>query len=42
MSDIQVFRLTGGEAVELSSIAASKEKGLQSRIEAHMLAFLGV
>lgn len=42
MSDIQLFRLTGGDAVELSSRAASVEKQLQSLIEAQMPTFLGV
>lgn len=42
MSDIQLFRLTGGEAVELSSRAAAVEKQLQSLIEAQMPTFLGV
>jgi predicted transport protein len=42
MSDIQLFRLTGNDAVELSGRAASVEKQLQSLIEAHMQAFLGV
>lgn len=42
MSDIQLFRLTGGNAVELPGRAASVEKQLQSLIEAQMPAFLGV
>lgn len=42
MSDIQLFRLAGGDAVELSSRAASVEKQLQSLIEAQMPTFLGV
>ena len=42
MSDIQLFRLTGNGAVELSSRAASVEKQLQSLIEAQMPTFLGV
>lgn len=42
MSDIQLFRLTGGDAVELSGRAASVEKQLQSLIEAQMPTFLGV
>lgn len=42
MSDIQLFRLTGDNAVELPGRAASVEKQLQSLIEAQMPAFLGV
>lgn len=42
MSDIQLFRLTGGDAVELSGRAAAVEKQLQSLIEARMPTFLGV
>lgn len=42
MSDIQLFRLTGNDAVELSSRAVSVEKQLQSLIEAQMPTFLGV
>ncbi|MDP2186119.1 MAG: DUF5655 domain-containing protein [Xanthomonadales bacterium] len=42
MSDIQLFRLTGGDAVELSGRAAAVEKQLQSLIEAQMPTFLGV
>ena len=42
MSDIQLFRLTGNDAVELSGRAASVEKQLQFLIEAQMSTFLGV
>jgi predicted transport protein len=42
MSDIQLFRLTGNGAAELSGRAASVEKQLQSLIEAQMPTFLGV
>jgi predicted transport protein len=42
MSDIQLFRLTGNDAVQLSGRAASVEKQLQSLIEAQMPTFLGV
>lgn len=42
MSDIQLFRLTGDNAVELSSRAVAVEKQLQSLIEAQMPTFLGV
>lgn len=42
MSDIQLFRLTAGNATELSGRAAAIEKQLQSLIEAQMPAFLGV
>jgi predicted transport protein len=42
MSDIQLFRLSSGSAVELPSRTATVEKHLQNLIEAHMQAFLGV
>lgn len=42
MSDIQLFRLSGTSAVELSGRAAAVEKHLQSLIEAQMPTFLGV
>lgn len=42
MSDIQLFRLSGGKATELPGRAAAIEKQLQSLIEAQMPAFLGV
>lgn len=42
MSDIQLFRLSGTGAVELSGRAAAIEKHLQSMIEAQMPIFLGV
>lgn len=42
MSDIQLFRLTTGNATELPGRAAAIEKQLQSLIEAQMPAFLGV
>lgn len=42
MSDIQLFRMTGGAAVELPGRAAAVEKQLQSLIERQMSAFLGV
>ena len=42
MSDIQLFRLSGTAAAELSGHAAAIEKHLQSMIEAQMQTFLGV
>jgi len=42
MSDIQLFRLSSGHAVELPSRAATVEKHLQTLIESQMQAFLGV
>ncbi|MFC5576763.1 DUF5655 domain-containing protein [Lysobacter niabensis] len=42
MSDIQLFRLAGGAAVELPGRAAAVEKQLQALIEGQMSAFLGV
>ncbi|TAM33537.1 MAG: DUF91 domain-containing protein [Rhodanobacter sp.] len=42
MSDIQLFRLSGASAVELSGRAAAVEKHLQSLIESQMPTFLGV
>lgn len=42
MSDIQLFRLAAGKAIELPGRAAAIEKQLQSLIEAQMPAFLGV
>jgi predicted transport protein len=42
MSDIQLFRLQSGGAIELPGRAASVEKQLQALIEAQMPAFLGV
>ena len=42
MSDIQLFRIAAGHAVELPGRAAAIEKQLQSLIEAQMPAFLGV
>lgn len=42
MSDIQLFRLVGGKAVELPGKAAAIEKQLQNLIEAQMQTFLGV
>jgi len=42
MSDIQLFRLVGGNAVELPGRAASLEKQLQTLIERQMPTFLGV
>jgi predicted transport protein len=42
MSDIQLFRLNGGIAVELSSRAAELEKVLQALIESQMEILLGV
>jgi predicted transport protein len=42
MSDIQLFRLSGTRAVELSGRAAAVEKHLQSMIETQMPTFLGV
>lgn len=42
MSDIQLFRLSGGKAFELASRAAPLEKTLQRLIENQMEALLGV
>jgi predicted transport protein len=42
MSDIQLFRLSGGTASELPSQVAKLEKQLQCLIEANMPTFLGV
>ncbi|MCD9028566.1 DUF5655 domain-containing protein [Luteimonas sp. BDR2-5] len=42
MSDIQLFRVAGGNAVELPGRAAAIERQLQSLIESQMPAFLGV
>jgi predicted transport protein len=42
MSDIQLFRLAGGSAVELAGRAAMVEKQLQALIESQMPTFLGV
>lgn len=42
MSDIQLFRLSSGPAVELPGRAATVEKQLQNLIESQMQAFLGV
>jgi len=42
MSDIQLFRLSNGDATELPGRAATLEKQLQSLIEAQMPTFLGV
>ncbi|HET7300366.1 MAG TPA: DUF5655 domain-containing protein [Oleiagrimonas sp.] len=42
MSDIQLFRLADGRAVELPGRAASIEKHLQNLIESEMQTFLGV
>lgn len=42
MSDIQLFRLAGNDAVELPGRAATVEKHLQSLIESQMPTFLGV
>lgn len=42
MSDIQLFRLVGGKALELPGKAAAIEKQLQNLIEAQMQVFLGV
>ena len=42
MSDIQLFRLTGGRAAELPGRAVAVERQLQALIEAQMPAFLGV
>ncbi|SDV50656.1 DUF5655 domain-containing protein [Chitinasiproducens palmae] len=42
MTDIQLFRLGDGTAIELPSQAAKLEKALQSLIEANMSTFLGV
>lgn len=42
MSDIQLFRLTAGNAAELSGRAAVVEKQLQLLIESQMPTFLGV
>jgi len=42
MSEIQLFRLSPGKALELPGRSAPVEKQLQSLIETHMPAFLGV
>ncbi|MCF7220891.1 DUF5655 domain-containing protein [Marilutibacter chinensis] len=42
MSDIQLFRLSAGQATELPGRVAAIEKELQNLIEAQMPAFLGV
>lgn len=42
MSDVQLFRVAAGEAVELPSRAATLEKHLQQLIESNMSTFLGV
>jgi RecB family endonuclease NucS len=42
LSDIQLFRLADGTAVELSVQAVKLEKQLQGLIETNMLTFLGV
>lgn len=42
MSDIQLFRLSAGAVTELPGRAAAIERQLQSLIESHMPAFLGV
>lgn len=42
MSDIQLFRLSAGKAIELPGRAAEVERQLQSMIEAQMPTFLGV
>lgn len=42
MSDIQLFRLAGGNAVELPGRAVTVEKHLQTLIESQMQTFLGV
>jgi len=42
VSDIQLFRLAGGNAVELPGRTASMEKELQALIERQMPTFLGV
>ncbi len=42
MSDIQLFRLASGTAIELAGRAAAVERHLQSLIEAQMPTFLGV
>ncbi len=42
MSEIQLFRLSAGNVSELPGRSAAIEKQLQSLIEAHMPAFLGV
>ncbi|MGF6379823.1 hypothetical protein OKW31_002736 [Paraburkholderia atlantica] len=41
MSDMRLFRLTGGMATELPSQAAKQEKQLQGLVEANMQTFLG-
>lgn len=42
MSDIQLFRLAGGQAAELPGRAVAVERQLQALIESQMPAFLGV
>lgn len=42
MSDIQLFRLTAGNATELTGSLAPLEKSLQTLIDSQMSTFLGV
>ncbi|MBY6242589.1 DUF5655 domain-containing protein [Methylosinus sp. Sm6] len=42
MSDIKLFRTVGAEVIELRGSAVALEKSLQTLIERHMEAFLGV
>lgn len=42
MSDIQLFRLSEGKAIELPGLAVAVERQLQALIESQMPAFLGV
>jgi predicted transport protein len=42
MSDIKLFRITGGNAVELDGASFKLEKELQTLVEQHMESFLGV
>ena len=42
MSDIKLFRITGGSAIELDGASFKLEKELQTLVEQHMESFLGV
>jgi predicted transport protein len=42
MSDIKLFRITNGQVVELSGSSVALERSLQSLMEGHLDAFLGV
>lgn len=42
MSDIKLFRIQKDEVFEIEGRSASVEKSLQTQMEAHLEAFLGV